>query len=437
MEHTGGCAPRQTRGSTERLRGTPAGPRQLWAPARNRKMTPLLFQLITRIQEEGPLTFAAFMEAALYDPEHGYYGSGRARIGSRGDFHTSVSVGPLFGALLARQFVEMWERLGCPSEWTLVEQGAFDGQLAADVLSALEGFAPGCFDSTILRLVEPLAPLRERQRERLSTFGSRVRWHASLEELPPFCGVHYSNELLDAFPVHRLRLTDSGWREMRVGTDGAALEWVETQVQEPAVRDAAALLCRREPGAHAEVCLGHASLLAAVGAKLTRGWLLALDYGMSDAELALPIRRDGTLSAYLQQRRGGDLLSIPGEQDLTAQVNFSALTRHALEGGWTLEGFAEQHRFFTGLAPLHFKDATASLTGQEQRALLAFRTLTHPQLMGFQFKALCLGRLAERDGSAASPQPPKRPLAGLALARNPEERLFGRPADRDPESHGV
>ena len=326
-------------------------------------------------------------------------------------------------------------------EWTLVEQGAFDGQLALDVLSALEGFAPECFDAAVLRIVEPLAPLQERQRERLSAFVSRVRWHTCVEELPPFCGVHYSNELLDAFPVHRLRLTESGWREMRVGTDGAVLKWVEAQLEEPALRAAAALLCHREAGAYAEVCPGHGRLLAAVGSKLTRGWLLALDYGMSDAELALPIRRDGTLSAYLQQKRREDLLSIPGEQDLTAQVNFSAVARHALEDGWQLEGFAEQHRFFTGLAPLHFQDATAPLTGEEQRARLAFRTLTHPQLMGFQFKALCLsrqtepGRPAGQGGESESPPTLNRPLSGLALARNPKERLFGRAADKSPESH--
>ncbi len=393
-------------------------------------MSPLLSLLITRIQREGPLTFAAFMEAALYDAEHGYYGSGRAQIGSRGDFHTAVSVGPLFGALLARQFVEMWERLERPPEWTLVEQGAFDGQLAADVLEALQGFAPECLAATTLRLVEPLARLRERQIEKLSGFGGRIQWHTCMEELPTFCGVHYSNELLDAFPVHRLRLAEEGWREMRVNTDGTALGWVETPIEEHAVKHAAALLCRREVGTFVEVCPGHAPLLRAVGSKLKRGWLLALDYGMSDAELALPIRRDGTLSAYRQQQRRDDLLSSPGEQDLTAQVNFSAFARHALEDGWTLEGFAEQHRFFTGLAPLHFQDATAPLTREEQRALLAFRTLTHPQLMGFQFKALCLGRQLDGAGAGgpggdAGRSPAlKSPLSGLALARNPEGTLF-------------
>jgi SAM-dependent MidA family methyltransferase len=396
-------------------------------------MTPLLSQLITRIQREGPLTFAAFMEAALYDPEHGYYGSGRAKIGARGDFHTAVSVGPLFGALLARQFVEMWERLERPAEWTLVEQGAFDGQLAADVLSALNRFAPECLASTILRLVEPLSSLRERQEEMLLPFESRVRWHTCVEDLPLFCGVHYSNELLDAFPVHRLRLTESGWREMRVGIHFGALEWVETPLEEPAVKEAAALLHTREMGAYAEVCTGHAPLLRAVASRLKRGWLLALDYGMSDAELALPIRREGTLSAYKQHQRREDLLSNPGEQDLTAQVNFTAVARHGLEGGWTLEGFAEQHRFFTGLASLHFEDATAPLTKEEQRLRLAFRTLTDPQLMGFQFKALCLGRQLEPSraigpgGVAERLTVPTYPLSGLAFARNPEVRLFGVP----------
>jgi SAM-dependent MidA family methyltransferase len=393
-------------------------------------MTPLLSQLIARIQREGPLTFAAFMEAALYDREHGYYGSGRARIGSRGDFHTAVSVGPLFGALLARQFVEMWERLGHPPEWTLVEQGAFDGQLAADVLAALQSFAPECWEATTLRLVEPLTTLQERQREMLSGCGARVAWHQSLEELPPFCGVHYSNELLDAFPVHRLRRKEGEWHEMRVDTDGESLKWVETPVEDHAVKRATALLYPRESGAFAEVCLGHGPLLDALGSKLTRGWLLALDYGMSEAELALPIRRDGTLSAYKEHKRQEDLLSCPGEQDITAQVNFSAFAKIAVEGDWTLEGFAEQHRFFTGLAPLHFKDATAPLSKEEQRTLLAFRTLTHPQLMGFQFKALCLGRQLEGcfgvdpDKEAASSKLPTPPLAGLALARKPEETLF-------------
>lgn len=391
-------------------------------------MTPLLSKIIARIKQEGPLTFADFMELALYDTEAGYYGSGKAKLGARGDFYTAVSVGPLFGTLLARQFAEMWDRLGRPVKWTLVEQGAFDGQLALDVLSALQKFAPECFTSTTLRLIEPIKHQREKQMERLSAFARRVEWHEHPGQLPPFCGVHYSNELLDAFPVHRLKMSAEGWLEMRVATDGVSLYWVETPVESEAVLGIAARLGTREPGAFAEVCPGHGELLQALGSTLTQGWLLALDYGMSDTELALPIRRDGTLSAYKLHRRQEDLLSCPGEQDLTAQVNFSTFAEIALETGWTLEGFLEQHRFFTGLAPLHFRDATAPLTTEEQRSLLAFRTLTHPQLMGFQFKAVCLGRNLEdapygatRTKAGVSP-----PLSGLAPARHPGNSLFRR-----------
>ncbi len=390
-------------------------------------MTPLLATVIARIQREGPLTFAAFMEIALYDPEHGYYGSGRAKIGSDGDFQTAVSVGPLFGALLARQFVQMWERQGTPSEWTLVEQGAFDGQLAADVLSGLQTFAPDCLKATTLRLVEPLPRLREKQLETLRCFGDRVAWHPDIESLPQFCGIHYSNELLDAFPVHRLQRKDKGWREWRVDTDGTALFWVETQIEDPAVHRAAERFGQREVGAFAEVCTGYTPHLRAVGSKLQSGWMLALDYGMSEAELALPIRRDGTLSSYRKQRRVADLLGRPGEQDLTSHVNFSALALEAQALGWTLEGYTEQYRFFTGLAPLHFRDAIAPLTAEEQRRLLSFRTLTHPQLMGFQFKAFCLrqqvGRESFDNGAAAVVGGPL--LSGFGLAKDSAGILFG------------
>lgn len=386
-------------------------------------MTPLLAQIITKIQREGPITFAAFMDAALYDPKHGYYGSGRAQIGARGDFQTAVSVGPLFGTLLARQFVEMWDRLGRPAEWSLVEQGAFNGQLAEDVLNGLQRFAPSCFEATTLRLVEPLAPLRQLQMEKLSKFGNRVVWHSSVDTLPFFVGVHYSNELFDAFPVHRLRLTDNGWQEWRVHTDGKTLGWVEAAIDDKEVKKAAKQLCQSAPGDFGEVCLGYGPHLQSVGSKLKNGWLLTLDYGMSSAELALPIRRDGTLAAYRQQRRVGNPLADPGEQDLTAHVNFSALAIQAEQTGWTLEGYTEQHRFFTGLAPLHFRDANTALTREEQRTLLAFRTLTHPQLMGFQFKAFCLGRHSPTLGGGQLQPQPRALLSGFSLTRSPEERL--------------
>src|SRR5687768_3201899 len=124
------------------------------------------------------------MEQALYHPLYGYYGSGRARIGRSGDYFTSVSVGPLFGALVARQFAEMWDRLDRPSEFTIVEQGGHDGSFAADALSALQSQDPACFSAVHYRLVDPSDTLRDHQRQKLSTFAGRVDWFASLSEMP-------------------------------------------------------------------------------------------------------------------------------------------------------------------------------------------------------------------------------------------------------------
>ena len=348
--------------------------------------------LLSCIKASGPIPFADFMEAALYDPERGYYASGRARIGASGDFVTSVSAGPLFGRLLARQFREMWNHLGSPSSWLLVEQGAFDGRLCADILEALADFAPECYTATAVAIVEPFAQFQVRQAATLRGFQSKITWHRSCDSLPVFTGVHYSNELLDAFPFHILRRTQNAWQEMRVGAAASTFAFEPHAIEDPELREAADSLPALEAGFTAEVSLQPRNWLATLREKLTRGWLLTFDYGMTQDELLAPHRKNGTASAYRSHRRQDDLLSNPGEQDLTAHVNFTARTRDALAEGWQLAGYADQHRFFTGLASLHFRDATQKLTVLQQRELLAFRTLTHPQLMGHQFKAWCLSR---------------------------------------------
>ena len=348
--------------------------------------------LLSRIEASGPISFTEFMEAALYDPERGYYASGKARIGASGDFVTAVSAGPLFGRLLARQFHEMWNHLGCPSSWLLVEQGAFDGRLCADILEGLADFAPACFTATSVAIVEPFPQFQVNQETTLQRFQSKITWHRSCDSLPVFTGVHYSNELLDAFPFHILRRTENEWQELRVGAESNTLAFGTHPIEDPELLKVADSLPSLEAGFTSEVSLQPRTWLATLRQKLTRGWLLTFDYGMTQDELLAPHRKNGTASAYRSHQRQDDLLSNPGEQDLTAHVNFTARTRDALAEGWQLAGYADQHRFFTGLAPLHFQDATQKLTMPQQRELLAFRTLTHPQLMGCQFKAWSLSR---------------------------------------------
>src|SRR4030095_7917427 len=154
------------------------------------------------IDANGPIAFARFMELALYHPKRGYYASGQAKIGRRGDFFTNVSVGPLFGKLLGVPFAEIWEKLGRPDDFKIIEQGAHDGVLAADVLTALRQSARDCFPATSYCIVEPFPLWRERQQKNLGEFAEKTSWGASGDEIAPFVGIHFSNELFDSLPVH-------------------------------------------------------------------------------------------------------------------------------------------------------------------------------------------------------------------------------------------
>ena len=180
----------------------------------------LISWIRTEIEKHGPQSFAWFMQQALYHPEHGYYSSGRCEIGRNGDYFTNVSVGPLFGRLLAAQFVEIWTRLGKTADFVIVEQGAHDGQFAFDVLEFMRKCVPEFFAVLGYRIVEPFPVLEERQRRTLESFRDKVEWRSSLQ---PFTGVHFSNELVDAMPVRLI----SGGMEKLVDVEGDKFVLVE------------------------------------------------------------------------------------------------------------------------------------------------------------------------------------------------------------------
>ena len=160
---------------------------------------PALIEFIrTEIRDRGPQPFDWFMEQALYHPELGYYSSGRCAIGRKGDYFTNVSVGPLFGWLLAAQFAEIWTQLGKINNFVIVEQGAHDGRFARDVLESAQIHAPDFFNALRYQIVERFPILREQQSGTLERFRNKIEWRNSLK---PFTGVHFSNELLDAMPV--------------------------------------------------------------------------------------------------------------------------------------------------------------------------------------------------------------------------------------------
>lgn len=336
-----------------------------------------LHETITR---EGPISFARFMEAALYHPTNGYYSSGRAAIGRRGDYFTSVSVGPVFGQMLAAQFAESWEKLGRPGDFTIVEQGAHDGQFAADVLAALGERQPECFATVRYRIVEPFAGLKERQREKLEPFSGRVEWVESLENMAPFTGVHFSNELLDSMPVHLLVGENGRWRERFVNVAAEGLVFVDGPVSAPE-------LLERLPAApqeryETEVNLASLAWIDTLAPKLQRGLILIADYGFGRDEFYAPHRKRGTLQSYAAQRVVDSPLAQVGTSDLTAHVEWTSLAERAEESGLAIAGFADQHHFLTGLLAKN-----PALAGTDGRGL---QTLLHPEFLGTRFQFLGL-----------------------------------------------
>lgn len=340
-----------------------------------------------QLRQKGPLPFRWFMEQALYHPEHGYYSSGRAMIGRAGDFFTSVSIGPLFGKLMAQEFLRMWSRLSQPEDFVIVEQGAHSAQLARDVMDAL--LQSPMADSFQYRIVEPFPVLRDNQQETLRDY-SKVTWHADLAECEPFCGVHFSNELFDALPVHLVRYSGQRWHELYVDEH---FRFVEGPLSTPD------LDCTDLPaieGYQTEINLEAPHLMAQIAGQLSKGFVLALDYGWERADFYHPSRSAGTLSCYGRHRRSDNPLEQVGHLDITAHVEFTSLVEAAQLAGLRLEEFVDQHHFMVRLGSGYFHDMPEGPSAQEQKELRAFQSLMHPGLLGMRFKALSL--------SAALPQ---------------------------------
>jgi SAM-dependent MidA family methyltransferase len=323
------------------------------------------------------MRFSRFMELALYDPAEGYYASGKAGVGRDGDFFTNISLGPVFGEILATQFLEMWEMLGRPSDFTLVEQGANDGRLSEDILN---GLASTPLADCRLILIEPFTPLREKQQARLA--GRRVEWVEAPEALPPFTGVHFSNELFDALPFEIVKSRSGRWELQRVQILDSAFRLEPAEVLD---------LTWPAPSEDfvSELRTGQHELLAAISSRLQQGFLLAIDYGMTREELLAPHRANGTLACYAAHRRDDNPFESIGEKDITAHVDFTALAQDLRACGLEPTGYTDQHHFLVGAA----ERLLLSFDGQPPTAdtlkkLRSLRTLLHPETLGVQFKVL-------------------------------------------------
>ncbi|OHE75337.1 MAG: hypothetical protein A3F67_02430 [Verrucomicrobia bacterium RIFCSPHIGHO2_12_FULL_41_10] len=337
------------------------------------------------------------MQEALYNPEHGYYASGRVNIGKQGDFFTNVSIGKIYGHILTFVFQEVWERLGKPQEFFIVEQGAHDGRLAHDILETLQEVQSERRDfaaSIHYYIVEPLPFHRKRQQETLKNF-TNIAWVSTIQELPLFEGVHFSNELLDAFPIHLLSWDGSVWLEKRVTTnDGQHFSWITKPIENKALHKVALSLPTHLPiGFQWEVRLGVQPWLDDIAKRMKRGVILIADYGYAGDDRFAPYRKDGSIACYQGHHRYDNPLEKPGQRDISAHVDFTDLTTKALETGWDILGYNDQHHFLIGASEQWLRSfEEKTLDASTQKNLRYLRTLLHPETMGRQFKFLGLGR---------------------------------------------
>jgi SAM-dependent MidA family methyltransferase len=261
---------------------------------------------------------------------------------------------------------------------------------------------PECDEAARYRIVEPFPKLEARQRERLGAFAGKVQWVRGLDGVRVEAGVHLSNELADAFPVHLVQWTGNEWRERMVVERDGQLVFADGPVPSGALGAACARISGPLPeGYTTEVNLAAAEWIGEVAAVMRRGFVLAVDYGFSRSEYYAPTRTEGTLSAYANHQRERDPLARPGEIDLTAHVDFDSLIEAATAAGLRLEGFTDQHHFMVGVGVGHFADGA---NAPERRA---FQTLMHPQFMGTSFK---VAAFSKGIGPAVS-------LEGLRFAR--------------------
>ena len=342
--------------------------------------------LRTRIDRDGPLRFSDFMAVALYDPALGYYARETRQVGRGGDFFTSVSVGPLFGELLARRFLREWQDSGSPARWRIIECGAHDGTLAADILGAMTRLAPGAMAALEYAIPEPLPLLQAAQRKTLDRFAGSTRYVTDASELfaEPLPGVAFGNELLDALPFHVVELQAGGWRECRVATDASGGFAWDTSL--PCELEALAALGTDFPdGYRTEIRTNYGDFLEPLTRCLSSGLLLWPDYGFARPEFYHPDRKAGTLRTFSKHRAADNPLATPGEIDITAHVDFTAVAEAAIALDCQPLVFRNQGAWLTGIG----RDWLLGQEGNpDAAALRQFQTLTHPVHLGGSFHVL-------------------------------------------------
>ncbi|MBI1887886.1 MAG: SAM-dependent methyltransferase [Nitrosomonadales bacterium] len=348
-----------------------------------------LCELIRRdiVERGGWISFAHYMELALYAPGLGYYTAGAHKFGEAGDFVTAPELSPLFGRSVARQVAEIMAH----SAPHILELGAGSGKLAADLLGELErlGSLPDSY-----AIMEVSADLRARQqallRDRLPQLIDRVHWLDTLPE--KFSGAIIANEVLDALPVHLVHWRDSALSERGVANGDTGFVWQERVISDATLLHAAQQIVVPDDYV-SEICLAARGLVNSLASCLEQGVLLFIDYGFGAREFYHPQRNTGTLMCHYRHRAHSDPFFLPGLQDITAHVNFTDIAECGIDAGLELLGYTSQAFFLINCGIAELLQDTAPENLRDYLPLSAqLQKLTSPAEMGELFKVIALGK---------------------------------------------
>jgi SAM-dependent MidA family methyltransferase len=357
-------------------------------------MSALADRLRQRIRHEGPITFYEWMNAALYDPEEGYYcRDDREKWGRAGDYRTSPERSPLYAATFARYFAHRYAALGSPTQWTIVESGAGGGHFAETVLQTLQDRSPDVFAATRCVIDEFSADARLRMKDRLARFGERVEFKslADLGTLNP--AVIFANELLDAFPVHRVIMRGDSLHEFYVDlNESGNFEWLIGEPSLAAKDNFTQLGIQLEDGQIAEVNPGIKKWIQLASGKLKRGYLIIVDYGSEASELySASERPKGTLRAIHAHRLAENILARIGEQDLTTSIDWTLVKKLEQENGFAAIAFERQDKFLLKadlLEELEQRVLETHSEAEKLRLRTSAREMILPGGMGESFQVL-------------------------------------------------
>ncbi len=361
------------------------------------------------ITEAGDLSFAQYMELALYHPELGYYTRGQQNIGKSGDFFTSVSVGSCFGTILAHRIHALWkdqQHYDQTTPFHLIEIGANSGQLAKDILNTIQRHFPELYSQIHYHIAEHLSTDKATQINTLNIHIDRLSHHSDLSEISETQGIIISNELIDAFPVHLLELKNNHWNERRVSMNEDKLSFTLSDKLSPELQAFTQSLPTDLPdGYQTEYRSNIDTFAQSARSALQHSTTITIDYGHTHSAYYQPSRSTGTLRCYHQHKTDEEPLDLPGLKDITAHVDFTQLAKSYLKADHYLSHFSAQSHYLTThacdwLIQLESEMAEADTAGQSRvmKIIRQFHSLTHPTIMGHQFYIL-----------ETSTQPPNTP----------------------------